>query len=192
MPTAFQLVLGAVALLGLGALFLVGRRLVRAWLAYRGTRVVVCPENQQTAAIEVDARHAALTAAHGEPQLQLDSCTRWPERGGCSQECLAQVTSAPGACLLLSILGDWYRGRKCAYCGRVFETLHWHDHRPALVAPSGELHEWASFPPERIYEVLASHAPVCWDCGVAERFRRGHPELVTDRPPRTGIPPSMT
>ena len=63
MPTAFQLVLGAVALLALGALFLVGRRLVRVWLAYRGTRVVVCPENQQTAAIEVDARHAALSAA---------------------------------------------------------------------------------------------------------------------------------
>jgi hypothetical protein len=191
MPTPFQLVLGVAALVGLGTLFLFGRRLVRAWLTYRGTRIVVCPENHQMVAIEVDARHAALSVPQGRPRLRLESCTRWPERKACDQECLGQVESAPEACLLLNILGDWYRGKKCAICSRVFEALRWHDHRPALVAPDGALRDWSSFRPEQIIDVLASHEPVCWDCRVAEGFRREHPELVTDRPARLGPPPSM-
>ena len=190
MPTPFELVVGAAALVALGLLFVLGRRLVSAWLVYRGTRVVVCPETRQTVAVEVDARRAALSAAGGRPRLRLDSCTRWPERNACGQECLGQVEQAPEACLLLHILGDWYRGRKCAFCGRVFEAPRWFDHRPALVAPNGTLHDWSSFRPEQIFDVLASHGPVCWDCRVAEEFRREHPELVTDRPSRPGPPPS--
>ena len=41
MLTPFQLVLGVAALVGLGVLFLFGRRLAGAWARYRGTRVVV-------------------------------------------------------------------------------------------------------------------------------------------------------
>jgi hypothetical protein len=62
MPTPFQLLFGAAALAAAGILFLVGRRLVRVWLRYRGTRIVACPETEQAAAIEIDARHAALSA----------------------------------------------------------------------------------------------------------------------------------
>ena len=156
MPTPVQLVLGVAALVGLGGLFLFGRRLVRAWLVYRGTRIVVCPETREMVAIEVDARHAALSAPQGRPQLRLESCTRWPERQACGQECLGQVESAPEACLLKSILSDW-----------------------------------TGFPPDQVIDVLASHQPACWDCRVAEGFRRQHPELVTDRRARPGPPPSM-
>ena len=59
MPTPFQLVLGVAVLVGLGVLFLFGRRLARAFVAYRGTRVVVCPENREMVAVAVDAGHAA-------------------------------------------------------------------------------------------------------------------------------------
>ncbi len=187
-----QLVLGVVVLVGLGALALVGRRALRAWLAFRGTRVVVCPESREMVAVEVDARRAALTAPQGRPQLRLESCTRWPERQACGQECLGQIESAPQACLLQSILGDWYQGKGCAFCGRRFAAVHWHDHKPALLAADGSLVEWSSFRPEQVIDVLATHQPVCWDCRVAEGFRRQHPERVTDRSAPSAPPPSMS
>lgn len=191
MPTPFQSVLGVAGLVGIGVLWLFGRRIVKAWLAYRGTRIVVCPENREMVAVEVDARHAALSAPGGRLDLRLETCTRWPEKQGCGQECLGQIETAPEACLLRSILTDWYATKHCAYCRRAFGKLHWHDHRPSLLAPDGALVDWPGFAPERVVDVLATHKPVCWDCRVAEGFRRERPDLVLDRPPRTARPPSM-
>jgi hypothetical protein len=192
MPTPFQLVLGVAVLVGLGVLFLFGRRLAEAWTRYRGTRVVVCPDNREMVAVRVDARHAAATAPQGHPDLRLESCTRWPEKAGCGQECLGQIESAPEACLLRNILADWYQGKSCAFCRREFHAIHWHDHRPGLVGPGGAILGWDGFRPEQVLDVLATHKPVCWDCRVAESFRREHPELVTDRGAPPGPPPSMT
>jgi hypothetical protein len=182
--------LGALVLVGLAALYVLAR-LATAWLEYRGKRVVVCPENRSLVAVELDAVHAALTARRGRADLRLETCTRWPEKLGCGQECLGQIESAPEACLLRSILADWYRGKSCALCGRSFHRLHWHDHQPGLRAPDGAIRGWDGFRAEHVIDVLATHAPVCWDCRVAESFRNEHPELVIDRPPRPGPPPSM-
>jgi len=191
MPTPFQFVLGVAVLVGLGALLLFGRRLAEAWIRYRGTRVVVCPDNREMVAVRVDVRHAAATAPQGHPDLRLESCTRWPEKEGCGQECLGQIESAPEACLLRNILADWYQGKSCAFCRREFRAIHWHDHQPGLVGPGGAILGWDSFRPEQVLDVLATHKPVCWDCRVAEVFRGEHPELVTDRPAPPGPPPSM-
>jgi hypothetical protein len=30
--------------------------------------------------------------------------------------------------------------------------------------------------------VLETHFPVCWDCYIAQQFRRDHPDLVVFRP----------
>jgi hypothetical protein len=183
--------LGAFVLVGVWALYVYGHRLAKAFVTYRGTRVVVCPENRELVAVEVDARHAAFTASQGHAALRLDACTRWPEKLGCGQECLGQIESAPEACLLRNILSDWYQGKSCAFCGRSFHPFHWHDHQPGLRAPDGTIHSWNGFRAEQVIDVLATHTPVCWDCRVAESFRHEHPELVTDRPPRSGPPPSM-
>jgi hypothetical protein len=191
MPAPTTLLLGVFALVGLGVLFVFGRRIAGAWTTYRGTRVVVCPESRDLVAVAVDARHAAFSASQGRTDLRLESCTRWPEKAGCGQECLGQIESAPEACLLRNILADWYQGKSCALCGRAFHGIHWHDHKPGLRAPDGQVRAWDGFQPEQVIDVLATHLPVCWDCRVAESFRHEHPELVTDRPPRTGPPPSM-
>ena len=191
MPTPFQLVLGVAVLVGLGVLFVFGRRAVGTWLKYRGTRVVECPENHQMVAVEVDAHHAAWSTPQGRPHLRLEDCTRWPEKAGCGQDCLSQIEASPEGCRVRSILTDWYTGKSCAFCGRTFDDIHWHDHKPALLAPDGSLTTWKSFAPEQVMDVLASHKPVCWDCHLAESFRRDHPELVTERPERSGPPPSM-
>ncbi len=191
MPTPFQLVLGVAALVGLGVLFVFGRRVVGAWLQYRDTRVVECPENHQRVAVEIDAPHAAWSSSQGPPDLRLEDCTRWPEKSGCGQECLSQIESSPEGCRVRTILSDWYGARSCAFCGKTFDAIRWHDHKPALLSPDGALATWQSFAPEQVMDVLASHKAVCWDCHQAESFRRDHPELVTERPDRTGPPPSM-
>jgi hypothetical protein len=191
MPTPFQLVLGVAVLVGLGVLFVFGRRALAAWLRFRGTRVVECPENHELVAVEVDAPHAAWSTPQGRPELRLEDCTRWPEKAGCGQECLSQIEASPEGCRVRTILADWYEAKACAFCGRTFGEIQWHDHKPALLAPDGTLATWASFAPEQVNDVLARHKPVCWDCHLAESFRRDHPELVTERPPRSGPPPSM-
>jgi hypothetical protein len=191
MPTPFQLVLGVAALVGLGVLILHGRRVLGAWLRYRGTRVVVCPENRETVAVEIDARYAAWSVPVGKPELRLEECTRWPEKAGCGQDCLSQIESAPEGCRLRAIVDGWYRSKPCVFCGRAFDEIRWHDRKPALRAPDGSLIDWMAFEPQQVMDILASCKAVCRDCYEAESFRVEHPGLVTDRPRRSGPPPSM-
>ncbi len=58
---------------------------------YSGSRLVSCPENQESAVVSIDARRAAATGMHGHPELRLCGCTRWPERVNCGQPCLPQA-----------------------------------------------------------------------------------------------------
>ena len=191
MPTPIQLVLGVAALVGLGALIVHGRRALCAWLRYRGTQVVVCPENHELVAVEVDTRHAAWSSPQRKPELRLEECTRWPEMAGCDQDCVKQIESAPDLCRLRTIVEGWYRSKPCVFCGRAFGEIRWHDRKPALRAPDGSLIDWLDFEPQRIVDILVSHEAVCRDCYQAEIFRAQHPELVTDRSRPSGPPPSM-
>jgi hypothetical protein len=156
--------------------------MVRAFRKTRGTRLVTCPETRQTAAVEVNAAHAALTAALGHTDLRLQDCSRWPERENCGQECLRQIDVAPEDCLVRTILTKWYHDHPCALCGRPFEHIESWGHRTALLAPDGKTLEWSAVQAEKLPEVLTTHKPVCWNCHVAETLRRQHPELVIDRP----------
>ena len=83
-----------------------------------------------------------------------------------------------------TILARWYAGKQCVFCRRDFGEIQWHDHKPALMGADEITREWTENPPETVPEVLASHRPVCWNCHVAETFRRVHAELVVERPPR--------
>jgi len=91
---------------------------LRAWLKYRGDRVIVCPENHRPAGVALDARHAAAVALWNGGELRLSSCSRWPEKSGCGQECLSQIEASPEGCLVRHILTGWYQGKVCAWCGR--------------------------------------------------------------------------
>jgi hypothetical protein len=161
-------------------------KLALAYSRFRGKRVVTCPETATPAAVEVDAKRAALTGVLAEPRLVLKSCSRWPERRECGQECLLQIELAPDDCLIRSIVDNAYEGKSCVFCGKPFQPPHWLDHWPALLAADGVTFEIREVAPERLPEVLATHAPVCWDCHVAETFRRQAPELFIDRPSMLG------
>ena len=168
-------------IVGLGFLYVWSRAAVPAFLSYRGTRVVKCPENGNVAAVAVDARHAAATAFRRRPDLRLAACSRWPEKEACGQECLRQIEAAPEDCLVRTMLIRWYARKKCVYCGKAFSMIHWHDHKPVLLGVDGRTVEWSQVSPERVPEALAHDRPVCWNCHIAETFRREHPDLVVDR-----------
>jgi len=61
---------------------------------YSGSRLVACPENQQSAVVRIDTQHAAATGMHGHADVRLCDCTRWPERENCGQPCLPQAVEA--------------------------------------------------------------------------------------------------
>jgi hypothetical protein len=171
-----------VVLVAAGLLYALLRRPVSEYVRMRGARVVACPENEQPAAVTVDARRAALTAAAGHERLRLDSCSRWPEKAGCGQECLKQIEAQPTDCLVRTQVDRWYADKSCAICGKALGQVEWAAHAPALRAPDGRTLEWRDVRPETMFEVMGSHAAVCWDCHVAETFRRQRPDLVLDNP----------
>lgn len=164
------------------ALFYVIRWLIRAREDYGGTRIVTCPETARPANVEVDAVHAALTSTFGNPDIRLQTCTRWPLRENCGQECLIDLNVAPADCLVNSVLMKWYSGRKCLHCGVAFEEVNWTDHRPALRSPDGDLRKWSEVSVAEVATVLNTYSPVCWNCYIAQSFVSEHPELVVFRP----------
>jgi hypothetical protein len=175
-----------VGLLSLVGVLLVVRFVV-GYVRLRGARVVTCPETQTKAGVELDATRAAAAAAIGAHALRLTSCSHWPERGGCGQTCLAEIQASPMDCLVRTHLAKWYGDQPCAICKRPIGHIDWHERRPALLAPDGRTLTWADVPAEQVDDILVSHRPVCFDCHVAETFRRTHPELVLDNP--YAVPP---
>jgi hypothetical protein len=154
---------------------------VQAYFRLRGQRLVTCPETKAPAAVAVSAKEAALGAFVNEPTLRLQECSRWPERENCGQECLQQVEADSQSCLVWNIVAQWYEGKKCVFCQKPFGPLHHIDHVPALLGPDFRTCEWKDMAPQDLPNVLSTHQPVCWNCHVAETFRRLHPRLVTDR-----------
>jgi hypothetical protein len=152
------------------------------WRTYRGVRVITCPETRRPAAVKVDVRHAAASAVRDTLDLRLKSCTRWPERAGCDQDCLAQIEADPDDTRLEMILNDCVAGERCVLCRRRIPPLTRLGHRPAFRASNGTTIGVDDIAPERVYEITRTHTPICWDCHVAETFRREHPDLVIDRP----------
>ncbi len=169
----------------LGVLYLIFRFAGHAYFKFRGKRVITCPENKEFAAVDVDAKHAAITAVFGKPELRLKDCSCWPERENCGQECLRQIGSASEACLLRNILTTWYEGKSCAYCAKTLGVIDWMEHKPALMSAEGMTVEWHEVAPEKVYAALSTHQPVCWNCHIAEKFRREHAELIVDRPQKS-------
>lgn len=157
-------------------------RLASAWLKYRGRRVITCPENQRPAGVVVDARHAAATALGRRPELRLSSCSRWPERAGCGQQCLNQIVAAPEDCLVRNIVDEWYEDKVCASCGQPFGEIQWAGSQPALLRADKVSVEWKQVPAEQLYETLETALPVCFACHMAATLVREHPELAVDRP----------
>ena len=157
------------------------RYFVRTRERFGGGQVIICPETGRQAMVEVDAGRAALTSLIGQQDIRLESCWRWPLNKECGQECLVQLAVAPPDCLVRSVLMKWYKGKRCAFCRRTFDEISLADHKPALLCLEGISVEWPQVNVSNLAEVLATHTPVCWNCHIAQTFRREHPDLVVER-----------
>jgi hypothetical protein len=155
---------------------------VQTYFHFRGKRLVTCPETRKAEAVSVAAAEAGLGAFFNEPTLRLKECSRWPERNDCGQDCLQQIEADSQSCLVWNIVSKWYEGKRCVFCRKPMGTLRDWDHAPALLGPDFKTTEWRDIDAEKLPQVFGTHQPVCWNCHVAESFRRLHPQLVTDRP----------
>jgi hypothetical protein len=147
-----------------------------------GERVITCPETHSTEVVRVDAGHAAWTDMRGDKDLRVESCSRWPEKADCGQDCLAEIECAPDGCLVRERLTSWYWGASCALCGMEIGPVRWLDHRPGLRGPEGRTLFWDEVSAKELPEVLRTHQPICSDCLIAESFREKFPDRVLDDP----------
>jgi hypothetical protein len=61
------------------------------FVRFRGPRHLVCPQTGSFALVRIGAFHAALTSLLDSPDLRVTSCSRWPDRRDCGQECLRHI-----------------------------------------------------------------------------------------------------
>ncbi|HEX9287682.1 MAG TPA: hypothetical protein VF999_10505 [Thermoanaerobaculia bacterium] len=62
---------------------------------HREPKSLPCPETGLSAIVQVDAGRAARAAIFGRVRLAVHNCSRWPERAGCGQGCVAPLVEAP-------------------------------------------------------------------------------------------------
>jgi hypothetical protein len=79
------------AVLLLGALYVVLPVVASAYGKYRGVKRPLCPETGEPADVTLNLRHAVATAAVGRADVKVMSCSRWPERHGCDQNCVESI-----------------------------------------------------------------------------------------------------
>jgi hypothetical protein len=75
----------------------------------------------------------------------------------------------------------WATGRECALCGVELNARTLKRDHVALLDPGGRTRDRRSVTPADLPLALATCLPVCWNCHLAESFRRKHPDLVTER-----------
>jgi len=176
-----NLILVAILILVLSAAVFALTMAIGTYIRFRGKRLITCPETLNPAAVHVNVARAARETVFGEPRIRLDQCSRWPERQDCGQECLSQVHADGDSCLVWNMVEEWYRGKSCVYCQKPFGEIHWHDHHPALLGPDRNAMQWNEIPSENLPAVFQNYLPVCWNCFVAETYRRQHPGQLVDR-----------
>jgi len=137
---------------------------VRNYARFRGPRVVVCPETVTPEAVEVGAVRSAWTAARGNTEFRLTSCSRWPERADCSQRCLTQIEDAPDGCLVRARVAQWYEGARCALCKTAIGEIRRSGRSAGLVGPDRKIRKWRDLTVEDLAEAFATHKPVCPEC----------------------------
>ncbi len=179
--TLSNLILAAILVVVIGCVVFGITVATRTYLRYRGKRLVTCPETKQAAAVHVNTVKAVAATIAGKPEVRLDQCSRWPERQGCGHDCLSQVNADPEHCLVWNIVADWYKGKTCAYCQKAFAEMHWHDRHPALLSPERVPKQWNEVPPEQLPAIFETYLPVCWNCYIAETFRKQNVDRVTNR-----------
>jgi hypothetical protein len=142
----------------------------------RGLQSVTCPESGQAVEVEVDRKFAFWTALRGLEHTRLQSCSRWPEKGDCGQECLAEIEPSPEN--IERLLTKWYEGKNCAICARALTPADWRRSRLAVLNEQQKLFELRDMMLDRLQATLENMRPLCWNCHQEERAKQATPARV--------------
>jgi hypothetical protein len=161
---------------------------IRAWVRFRGTRVVTCPETRRPAEVAVDIGHAMVSAVWERADVRIAECSCWPERRGCDETCVPQIEAAPDGTRASTIAARFFQGRRCVLCQRRIGPLTAGGLQPGFMDPlTHEVVPWLDVPAQELPDAIARQRPLCPECTVAESSRRPFP--ATDRRTRTGSAP---
>jgi hypothetical protein len=175
-PTA---IIATLLLLGCAVAAWQVARSLRVWGRLRGDRLVTCTATGSPAAVRIDARGAAAAAlVCRNPQVDIAECSLWATGGLCDRGCTVEALSPQST--TGRIASEWFDKKICVYCAKPIAARSV-GHHAALLGPEGTTREWPDVPADRLRDALRTDLPVCWDCHVAETFRREHPDWVTDR-----------
>ncbi|MGC2111578.1 MAG: hypothetical protein WA655_18825 [Candidatus Korobacteraceae bacterium] len=179
-----------VVLFFLGAVLVTGLPVALSLQNYyrsRGRESVTCPDNGQPADVEQDAKFAFWAALRGQEHSRLKSCSRWPEKGDCGQECLAQVEPSPEN--VERLLTKWYEGKRCAICTRALTPSDWRRSRLAVLNEQHKLFELRHMQLDQLQASLEHMRPLCWNCHQEERARQAVAPRIL-RGDRHGLSPA--
>jgi hypothetical protein len=160
--------LGAVLLTGLPVLVS-----VQDYYRNRGRQTVACPETGEPVEVEVDRKFALSSSLRGQEHSRLQSCSRWPEKDDCGQECLEQLEDSPEN--IDRFLTKWYEGKTCAICERALAPSDWRRSRLAVLNQQAQLFELRHMFLETLQSALQDMRPLCWNCHQEERERQPVP-----------------
>lgn len=157
---------------------------VRTWSRVHGTRVVVCPETQNPAAVNVDVGHAIVSAVWEKPDVRLSTCSRWPERQDCDQPCVQQIETLRSETSPKVIAAHFFGTVRCSICTRPIAPPSGVALQPGFMDPTThKVESWNEVPPQDLPQAIATRRPLCANCTLAESFRQRFPDRVTDRLP---------
>jgi hypothetical protein len=179
------------ALLFIGALLVTGLPVALSLQTYfqnRGRQLVSCPENGAPVDVEVDNKFGFWTALRGQEHSRLASCTRWPEKGDCGQDCLAQVDPSPENVERLML--GWYKGRVCAICVCGITPSDWRRGRLGWLDAQHKLVELRQVNLKQLQSALQEMRPLCWICHQEERVRQAAPPRIL-KGDRVAMPPAI-
>lgn len=142
----------------------------------RGRQSVTCPDSKQPVDVTVDRKFAFRMALRGQEHSRLESCSRWPEKGDCDQECLAQLDPSPEN--IDRLLTKWYEGKTCAVCTRALTPADWRRSRLAVLDKDQNLLELREMTLDRLATLLDQMRPLCWTCHQEQRERQAVPSRL--------------
>ena len=83
------------AIVAAAILLVLGPVAFETFRRYRNRKVIICPENQNFAEVDLKAGRAGLMSAFGRSTLAVKWCSRWPHKLGCAEGCVKENWPMP-------------------------------------------------------------------------------------------------
>ncbi len=117
------------------------------------TTVVICPTVKLPAEVRLD------------PELRMESCSRWPELENCSQSCMPQVQFSAED---LNDFAARYEGKQCSSCGTALTRDDWYKSRLAGLETTTGMPKIPGDVRPSFLNTPETRGPICSACYAAK------------------------